>query len=53
MKEKLEKLYELAQEFHDELTQLAQEMDSSEMWEAEGHLQDVKDQIRQEYSKHL
>ncbi len=52
MKEKLEKLFELGAQFHAELTQLATEIDSPEIWEAEGAMQDVKASIREEYYKY-
>ncbi len=51
MKERLEKLFVLATEFHMELSQLAMEIDSSELWEAEGAMQDVKSSISEEYCK--
>ena len=47
MKEKLEKLFEAAEEFHSQLRQIATELDSSEM----GSMQDVKAGIREQYSK--
>jgi len=51
MKEKLEKLFEAAEEFHAKLRELATELDSSDMWDAEGSMQDVKSGIREQYSK--
>ena len=53
MKEKLEKLYEAAEEFHNQLRELSQEIDSSDMWDSEGHMQDVKAGLREQYSKLL
>ena len=42
MKEKLEKLFETANAFHTELTALAIELDTAQIWQSEGSMQDVK-----------
>lgn len=52
-KEKIKELFEKACDFHKELIQLAQEIDSPDMWMSEGDMQNVKHYLRTEYNNHL
>ena len=49
MKEKIESLLNKLQQSHDELCVLAQELETSEIWQAEGAMQDVKQSLREAY----